>query len=904
MNKRELEISNSIIERLRNDKSKNVVQPTLGRGEIQYVGDEHEIYWIVRNEIQSSSKKIRNIHDDVIGVKSGGQLDVLPDSNGETVISRDSKLCEFLIKKQIGNFSYKINEKEFNFDVFSTSFYEPLLLPEPDALNGYLLTEDNLLDFKSLIKERKLELLIEDLEKKLVLAPTESEKDELVRRIKESENKLKEIRELKERKKRHIIKSSMLRDQPVLDVLQESIKRSKIFDGSLIITGGPGTGKTTSLIQRINFLISGTISDYIPKLSDKELQLITDRSNSWLFFSPSNLLKQYLKNVLSKENLSPDDDKVLIWEVHRRKLFRYFGLINPEKQRPFLAIQNDDQFFKLDGVSLNNMLADFEKIFVEFQKNKIEKILNSVKENEIDLSFMENIISELKNYENISSLKDFINFYDNLNYSYSDTIKNIITETNEILDKLTAECLILIKQNADIENEIKNYIENSIKENFEQLETEPDDLFEDEDDEGEENFSEILESEMTIRSNRLVKRLIQNYSLSLVNKSTRLSKPDKEILERIKDIFDLEKTKTISIGLFIRKYFNKILKGFEANILRELPNVYKKFRKEKVVNYDFVTFEGKELLLKSIKDRNIRIHKEEMDFILLSIFRLIHGLFNSNRKLYNDSKDIYIDQFKYNSKIVIAIDEATDFSILELACMSYLSNPKYRCVTLCGDLMQRLESKGIKDWDDYTNIFTDSQIGNLEISYRQTPDLLSIGKELYKNNTGKDLIIEAAYPKDKDDPYPLIFQSDSISDKIEWLSERIYSIHSIYENKLPSIAVFFNNDDTAKFYESELNKCDKLSDNDIKIVNCPDGKILGEAENVRLFNIKYIKGLEFEAVFFIDIDEMTSKDDVLDRLIYVGISRASFYLGITVKKELPERLNYLNEYFHEKSNWS
>ncbi len=81
---------------------------------------------------------------------------------------------------------------------------------------------------------------------------------------------------------------------------------------------------------------------------------------------------------------------------------------------------------------------------------------------------------------------------------------------------------------------------------------------------------------------------------------------------------------------------------------------------------------------------------------------------------------------------------------------------------------------------------------------------------------------------------------------------------------------------------------------------CMNGEVLGDAQNVRLFNIKYIKGLEFEAVFYVDLDTIVKgNDDMLDRYIYVGISRASFYLAITVNEELPDRLNYISEFFEE-----
>ena len=82
-----------------------------------------------------------------------------------------------------------------------------------------------------------------------------------------------------------------LRDQPMLDEYQEDVKRSKILDGSLIINGGPGTGKTTSLIQRINYLTSPTIEEEIGELNKEQRDVLYNPHTDWVFYSPTEFLK-------------------------------------------------------------------------------------------------------------------------------------------------------------------------------------------------------------------------------------------------------------------------------------------------------------------------------------------------------------------------------------------------------------------------------------------------------------------------------------------------------------------------------------------------------------------------------------------------------------------------------------
>jgi hypothetical protein len=97
-----------------------------------------------------------------------------------------------------------------------------------------------------------------------------------------------------------IRKYAELRYQPILDPVQEEIKRSKIFEGSLIINGGPGTGKTTSLIQRIKFLISPSIEEY-KQLNKKQKDILFNQKTSWIFYSPNELLALFLRNSMKME---------------------------------------------------------------------------------------------------------------------------------------------------------------------------------------------------------------------------------------------------------------------------------------------------------------------------------------------------------------------------------------------------------------------------------------------------------------------------------------------------------------------------------------------------------------------------------------------------------------------------
>ena len=93
---------------------------------------------------------------------------------------------------------------------------------------------------------------------------------------------------------------------------------------------------------------------------------------------------------------------------------------------------------------------------------------------------------------------------------------------------------------------------------------------------------------------------------------------------------------------------------------------------------------------------------------------------------------------------------------------------------------------------------------------------------------------------------------------------------------------------------------DRLSEENVRAVACPDGRVVGYENEVRVFEVQHIKGLEFEAVFFVGIDVLAAQEpELFDRFLYVGATRAATYLGITCQQELPSPLETLRTSFAE-----
>jgi DNA helicase IV len=89
-----------------------------------------------------------------------------------------------------------------------------------------------------------------------------------------------------------------------------------------------------------------------------------------------------------------------------------------------------------------------------------------------------------------------------------------------------------------------------------------------------------------------------------------------------------------------------------------------------------------------------------------------------------------------------------------------------------------------------------------------------------------------------------------------------------------------------------------LRPHNIPVDACHDGRVLGTQAKVRVFNVEFIKGLEFEAVFFVDVDELAqSVPELVDRYLYVGLTRARSFLAVTSRSGFPRALRHVQQSF-------
>ena len=119
-----------------------------------------------------------------------------------------------------------------------------------------------------------------------------------------------------------------------------------------------------------------------------------------------------------------------------------------------------------------------------------------------------------------------------------------------------------------------------------------------------------------------------------------------------------------------------------------------------------------------------------------------------------------------------------------------------------------------------------------------------------------------------------------------------------YGEQLPSIAIFVTDKGYIPRFVERLQKTEFFTQNKTKVL---DGTNEGNTpeSHICVYPIDVVKGMEFDVVFFHNIDKSDADMDLVKRYIYVGVSRAAFFLGITMNEENRE----ISRYFEKRKDW-
>lgn len=787
--------------------------------------------------------------------------------------SRNAPLGELASQPAGSRFTHKTPKGERRLTVLERNVFVPQRHQGKwDATNNSLSLTSGDVHIRSII-----ELLSELQIARQTLAPTHPDLIELERALREE---LYRSAKITDGIRRDILRDMQLRDQPILDAFQDKIARFPLNE-QFILTGAPGTGKTTILIKRI--AIKSDLIGNKPEL-DKFTGLLRDDGLSWILFVPNDLFKGFLKEALAKENIPAPEDRLKTWLSFRLELARSLKLLgSKESGAAFRSVPSG--ILKItdnrDLIRLNN---GFRKFHLETVIQTINIALDDlVQKNWIpEITLKVQRLSIIRNTEVIKDVQGLLRAFEEF-YELSPVLGDHHAKIKE-----SVESMARAFDKADLLDNVIGLMESMASVDVE----------EDEETQEEDESSEGL-LDKRVRAFVQLRNAVRWHARRVAIRDNRASKSlNAQIVNLIirKPEYSIEQFTELGRKLLSVRSCGQLVRGV-SHLLEDVPKHYKKYRLNGMKERNALFTEHSEAL-----HREQKVQLEEIEVMLFQMLQNARQIRKSaihHVELVKKNLVMQVTEREHRSQILI--DEATDFSTIQIGCMYYLADPRTESVVLSGDLMQRLTEFGLTAWSELEIVSRSINKYEITLAYRQSNKLLEIAKILYRQFIGREPSYKSVYTNPVT-PNPLKHVTDDYSELARWLTSRILEIQRFCNDELPSIAVFVPSKPSGESIECELKPM--LEEVGILCELCLTGQPSDDSTKVRIFDVRLIKGFEFECVFFIDIDLLEAlHPKLIDKYLYVGVTRASSFLAVTYRKRFPRRLEKIESEFHE-GDWS
>ncbi|MCR5333286.1 MAG: hypothetical protein K6E11_04670, partial [Bacilli bacterium] len=410
--------------------------------------------------------------------------------------------------------------------------------------------------------------------------------------------------------------------------------------------------------------------------------------------------------------------------------------------------------------------------------------------------------------------------------------------------------------------------------------------------------------DIAIELQKDIKRLIRRIASSKDDASLVIEPVYENLYSLLKDKISRDDLKEISEIAFFNKEVYPCISNVEVFLLNVdfVCNTYLSFRKDcyerKDTNWNLDILEK----MVSVTSKNY-IHHDECSLLIGTINTILIRIARFSEDRFESFNGRFANAYKKNRKAVIGIDEATDYSLIDYYAMCSLRHHSVSSVTLSGDMMQSMNEFGIKDWKSLQNplLFDKVEVKQLKVSYRQGPKLIKLAHYLYHRATSKRAPYSCYLKDEKNTPDPLWYESNDLEEKALWMAKRVLEVQTAYK-KVPSIAIFVNNTKEAQDLYDALKSEEILENAGIDVINCTANDELYAPDSIRIFLLERVKGMEFEVVFFYNIDEVI-KAKLIDQYLYVGLSRATFYMAVASNEIKDQQLLELSERFSKRTKW-
>jgi hypothetical protein len=648
----------------------------------------------------------------------------------------------------------------------------------------------------------------------------------------------------------------------LLDTFQDEVLR-RPFNSRQFIVGPPGTGKTTTLIRRLDFMIAGEAleaenSGLAEKLARQSAQ---PHQVSWYFFVPSDSVRQYLRDSFNKLIIPAFDKNTLTWEEARIDLAtNHFRVLASNGCQGLRLAKPNGKVSKAAIGDTIGWYSDFSAYQAKayFKSLKTQALFLSERPDG-EIAHLGQQLQELLEKSADHSLLWFKRALD----PFQEAIGNLVSAKGEILA-------------GELKSAFQGHTERdpSLIEGLVALSASGERGKKPDESDGEPNIFR--------------REAFRVYSSALLDHSVALAKGKKlprdsrsgRVLGWLGEGRLLPQARLQELGndqVVCRalKRFKTDSKAFYNSYFDSIVGNYLRFRSHNRLWYSKAFGSSRQ------------VEPLEVDLLLLAFLEPGAEILK-NFDLPRDKACLNwsLDNQAYLTRNQVLVDVANDFSPVQLKCAASLANPALGSVTVAADLCSRTADHGLKSLDDLEWALPKAILTELQINYRQSSQLVELTDLLSGASQSRFL----ANRFELKGPKPALAQNcGSLAQTANWLSDRVSEIVS-RTGRLPSTAIaVLKPFDVGPLAES-LTKA--LEGQDFKALAYRPGQPMGLSADIRILTLEESRGLGFEAFFLVSQGEPYPAD-LLGRLIYLAATRAVTYLGFAFRDAMPTNLDNL-----------
>jgi len=675
---------------------------------------------------------------------------------------------------------------------------------------------------------------------------------------------------------RQKVEVTKFRDLAILDNPEQEETFRQALDSRLILTGIAGTGKTSVILKRIaqnsdrDYILE---QDYqkIRNLSIAEQDRLFSRYDNWVCFSPNERVQSYLESAFDADNVRATQRHFPTWLSFRQEILTEYDLLRANTNGTNHYVVTDVELLQVNS---NKSLIQYNHKFDLYIYQKFSLSLKT---------YLKQLCIIHKSKEAIKLKTEVLDFLKAKDLHYTKLFK-FIPRLQKSYDYLSvqqekvAEVILskLLKKSAcliDIflKYDSKVYAMNS---------TELDRLIK-----LSPKSAKLKDTERSQIARSIYKEF-ERYLRSLEAKNS----PKTAWQQTLWDSFSKHSSKSLKkqvTSLMQLSDSALALKRIVSSLTIRISALYIEFRRE--------LLKGKTAYFYKVEpgQKASSLDETELDIVAFHFLRNMKLIDSKYKEIFDYVPDSRVKNFSNKYRTQVLVDEVADFSTLQVGAMSSISHPLFNSVFLAGDLLQRTHKLGLQSWDELQYLGLDFRIYELKKVYRQSYQMLEIVKLIYKEKFKREVDFISAFPKDPREPEPKSFKYKTDPGQLAWVYSCLRTIQE-KEGNLPSVAIFVNGEELV---EPICESFEVINERGFKFDSCLEGDISDEV-GIKVIDINKVKGIEFEAVFVLDIDKIAeSRSNLNKNLLYVALTRSAGYIYLTYKKTFPKSLGFLEHLF-------